>query len=91
MYLPGTHSILIDQYTSSQRAQLFGNTGVIDNKYKLPVFVDNRSSICTTNTEYTTYHIGLQNDNPYRNFGIYANGLLVESGSLIEFAYYSLF
>jgi hypothetical protein len=27
------------------------------------------------------YHIALENDDPYMNYGIYANGLLVESCS----------
>jgi hypothetical protein len=30
---------------------------------------------------YTIWHLSLENDNYYYNYGIYANGLLVETAS----------
>jgi hypothetical protein len=35
----------------------------------------------TENIDYTIYHFALENDNYYMNYGVYANGLLVETCS----------
>ena len=58
-----------------------GNTYVTDGKYRLPACADERTSVYDTEGNYTIYHLALENDDYYMNYGIYANGLLVESCS----------
>jgi selenide,water dikinase len=58
-----------------------GNLYITDNKYRLPACVDLRASIFEHPGKYIIYHIALENDDYYMNYGIYANGLLVESCS----------
>ena len=43
--------------------------------------MDLRSTIYEIPGSHTIYHIALENDNYYMNYGIYANGLLVETCS----------
>ena len=62
---------------------------VTDKKYRLPACIDKRSVVYETPGEYTIYHFALENDDKYMNYGVYANGLLVETCSkryLTEFS-----
>jgi hypothetical protein len=85
LIITGCHSILVDNFTNDeQKEKVVGINGkiyVTDGKYRVPVCVDNRSSVYETPGTYTIYNIALENDNYYMNYGIYANGLLVESCS----------
>jgi hypothetical protein len=47
----------------------------------LPACVDERAVVYDNEAPFTIYHIALENDNYYNNYGIYANGLLVETCS----------
>ena len=60
---------------------MFDKIYVTDNKYRLPACVDTKASVYETSGTYTIYHLALENDNIYSNYGIYANGLYVESCS----------
>lgn len=82
LYITGLHSILVDELTQEQEAnvfELFGKKFVTDNKYRLPVFIDNRAKLHEESGEYTIYHIALDHEHELMNYGIYANGLLVET------------
>ena len=84
LVITGGHSILVDDFKEGQRdatTEILGNIYVTDNKYRLPVCVDNRSKTYEKNEDVTIYHIALENDDYYENYGIYANGLLVETCS----------
>jgi YVTN family beta-propeller protein len=85
LILTGCHSILVDGFTSDkQRAKVIevnGDTYVTDNKYRLPACADEKASVYEIPGSYTIYHLALENDNYYWNYGIYANGLLVETCS----------
>ena len=50
-----------------------------DNMVRLPACADNRTIIYENIGNYTIYHIALEQEDKYMNYGIYANGLLVES------------
>jgi hypothetical protein len=52
-----------------------------DNKQRLLTYINKNSNILTGNNIYTIYHIALKNKNINTNYGIYANGLLVETTS----------
>jgi hypothetical protein len=75
LIITGSHARLID--TKNENV-----TGKIQNKYKLPVYLDENSQVYDKKGEYTVYHIALDNSNRFGQYGIYANGLLVESCSI---------
>ena len=84
LVLTGKHSVLVNQLTKDEEEKtkkLLGKYYITDNKYRLPSCIDSRSSVYEVKGSYTIYHIALENANPYGNYGIYANGLLVESCS----------
>jgi hypothetical protein len=54
---------------------------VTDKKYRLPACVDHRTSVYQTQGTFSIYHLALENNDYYMNYGIYANGLLVETCS----------
>ena len=84
LIITGQHSILVDTLTEEQRKlalELTGNIYVTDKKYRLIAAVDERAEPYTTEGVFTIWHIALEHDNYYMNYGIYANGLLVETMS----------
>jgi hypothetical protein len=85
LIITGCHSILINNFISKEQKQktieVNGKIYITDNKYRLPACVDTRASVYETPGTYTIYHLALESDNYYWNYGIYANGLLVETCS----------
>ena len=47
----------------------------------MPACVDDRTKIFEEEGVHTIWHFSLENDNYYANYGVYANGLLVETTS----------
>jgi len=85
LVITGCHSILVDEFDSpEQREQTFevlGDIFVTDKKYRLPACIDTRTTVYEEAGACTIYHLALENDDYYTNYGIYANGLLVETCS----------
>jgi hypothetical protein len=86
LIITGCHSILIDEFFSEEQREKtieFNNNRVFitDDNYRLPACFDERASVYETAGTYTIYHLALENDDYYMNYGIYANGLLVETCS----------
>jgi hypothetical protein len=84
LILTGCHSILVDYLTDEQREktiQEIEQVYITDRKYRLFTFLDPRAEPYQVDGELPIYHIALENENYYMNYGIYANGLLVESCS----------
>jgi hypothetical protein len=85
LLVTGCHSILVDSFTSQEQREktieVNGDTFVTDNKYRLPTCADNRAKIYETPGNYKIYHFALEHEDYYVNYGVYANGLLVESCS----------
>ena len=85
LIITGAHSILVDNFISEDQKkkmiEVNGDTYVTDNKYRLAACADPRALIYEIPGTYTIYHFALKNDNYYMNYGIYANGLLVETCS----------
>ena len=86
LVLTGAHSLLVDQFTDDKQRQatekVLKKIYVTDEKYRLPACVDLRATVYNKPGTYTIYHLALQNENYYFNYGIFANGLLVETCSL---------
>ena len=55
------------------------NAYVTNKKYRLPACVDKRATPFLKEGIFTVYHFSLENVNDYKNYGVYANGLLVET------------
>jgi hypothetical protein len=87
LVITGCHSILVDNFKDEKQKEkvieLYGEIFITDNKYRLPACIDDRASVYDVQGTYTIYHLALENDNYYFNYGIYANGLLVETCSQI--------
>jgi len=86
LVLTGCHSVLIDTFKSEEQKQKAieinsGRLCVTDRKYRLPSCLDERAVVYEKPGKYTIYHIALENDDYIMNYGIYANGLLVETCS----------
>ena len=86
LVLTGFHSILVDYFISEEQRDKAieinsGRLCITDNKYRLPSCIDINSTIFENEGLYTVYHLALENENYYYNYGIYANGLLVETCS----------
>jgi hypothetical protein len=85
LVLTGCHSILVDDFVSEEERQktieVNGDTYVTDKKYRLPACVDERTIVYEKEGTYNIYHFALENEDYYMNYGVYANGLLVETCS----------
>jgi len=85
LIITGCHSILVDELTEDQiieSTKVNGKVYITEGKYRLPACVDERTSVFEHQGMYTIYHLALENEDPTMNYGIYANGLLVESCSI---------
>jgi len=84
LVITGCHSILVDEFKEDERdktMKVLGEVYATDRKYRLPACVDKRANVHKEKGEITIYHFALENENYYMNYGVYANGLLVESCS----------
>ena len=85
LIITGCHSILVDEFIDEEQKQkvieVNGNIYITDNKYRVPACADSRTSVYEKTGTYTIYHLALENEDYYMNYGIYANGLLVETCS----------
>jgi hypothetical protein len=86
LVLTGCHSILVEDFFSDEQREKTmeynnGRVFITDNHYRLPAFLDDRSVVYEPAGTYTIYHFALENADYYMNYGVYANGLLVETCS----------
>ena len=82
LYITGAHSILVGKLTEKQEKQIikdYGRTFATDLFDRLPAYIDEKAKVHDETGTYTIYHLCLENENMYSNYGIFANGLLVES------------
>lgn len=78
LVLTGAHSILVDQLPATHTGEIF----VTGKKYRLPSHLDERTTVHPVAGTYTVWHLALENSDIYTNYGVYANGLLVETTSI---------
>lgn len=84
LIITGCHSILVDDFKNDEMektADLLTQIYITDGKYRLPACIDERASVYEKPGTYTIYHLALEHDDYYMNYGIYANGLMVETCS----------
>jgi hypothetical protein len=85
LVITGCHCILVDYFEKPDYREkmlaLSGDIYVTDNKYRLPACIDEKTTVYELAGTYTIYHIALEHDDKLMNYGIYANGLIVETCS----------
>jgi len=85
LVLTGHHSVLVEEFGEGEREHteriMGGYVYLTDGLYRLPVCADRRATIYPKPGKYRIYHLALENDDYYMNYGVYANGLLVETCS----------
>jgi hypothetical protein len=92
LVLTGCHCILVDKFKDEKEREEAKKINMVnandtdddfitENKYRLPACIDERTTVYEVEGEHTIYHFALENDDYYMNYGVYANGLLVESTS----------
>jgi len=82
LIITGCHSILVDQLSIEEiykTVELFGVIYMTDNHFRLIACLDKRAEPYDKEGIYEIWHLALENEDNYKNYGIYANGLLVES------------
>jgi hypothetical protein len=82
LYITGKHSILVNTMSLDEQdimKKAYGRLYTTGKKFRLMAFIDERAQPCTEEGVYSIYHLALENDEICFNYGIYANGLLVES------------
>jgi hypothetical protein len=84
LIITGCHSILEKDISEEQREKLIMSTGKIyitENRYRLLACLDDRTDTYEVEGTHKIWHFALENENNYSNYGVYANGGLVESCS----------
>ena len=84
LYLTGCHSVLVHRLTEKQDEMTRNNHShrsiyKTDGKYRLMTQFDERAIPYDVEGEYEVWHLALDHNDIKMNYGIYANGLLVES------------
>jgi len=85
LFITGGHSVLVNKITDKEREGLIkhiGNIYVTDKKYRLTALVDERAEPWASEGKYTIWHFALEHEDIRMNYGVYANGLLVETCSI---------
>ena len=85
LYITGCHSILVPAMTDDQweNTKAINKTiYVTDNHFRLIAYADEKAEPYNKEGFMNIYHVALDHHDIYMNYGIYANGLLVESCSI---------
>ena len=84
LVITGCHSLLVDDFKGDEKEKtkdVLGDNYVTDGNYRLPACVDQRAVVYEKEESCLIYHFALEHTDYYMNYGIYANGLLVETTS----------
>jgi hypothetical protein len=84
LVLTGCHSLLVRTITDKEHVdtlELMGKIYITENMYRLMACIDERAKPYEEEGVFSIWHLALENEHDRANYGIYANGLLVESSS----------
>jgi hypothetical protein len=86
LYITGHHSILVNSLTDAEREETAADLGrvyVTEGRYRLPAHIDRRAHVYEApGAVERIWHFALDHNDEQMNYGVYANGLLVESCSI---------
>lgn len=83
--ITGEHCTLRLDITESHLERIrehMGNVYITDDRFRCPACLDERAVPYSSKGPATIWHFALEHDDAYWNYGVYANGLLVESCSI---------
>jgi hypothetical protein len=92
LVITGCHSILVSHVTEKEREDteaVLGYVYVTENKYRLMACFDKRADTFGEEGVFPIWHFALENEDIRMNYGVFANGLLVESSSIRMMSEYS--
>jgi hypothetical protein len=84
LIITGCHSALVRGISDDEEKdikELFGKIFVTEGLYRLMACVDKNAKVYPEEGVFTIWHLALENENYYSNYGVYANGMLVETCS----------
>jgi hypothetical protein len=86
LIITGYHAVLVENYKNDEERKtslemVTEEECKVDNKYKLPAYADAISHVYEEKGFHNVYHVALENPDVRGKYGIYANGMLVESRS----------
>jgi len=85
LVVTGCHSVLVDDLTNQQKEDTIDALGrimVTDKKYRLMACLDDRTEPYEVEGVHNIWHFALEHEDHKMNYGVYANGLLVETTSI---------
>jgi hypothetical protein len=85
LVLTGCHAILVSELSDDERRdllQLQGKIYATEDYYRLIACCDKRAIPYELDGFFNIWHLALENENCHFNYGIYANGLKVETSSI---------
>jgi len=85
LVITGCHAILVNHITDAHRQGIINTLErvfVTDKKYRLPACVDERAAVVQKAGTFTVWHFALEHTDIKMNYGVYAQGLLVESSPI---------
>lgn len=85
LYITGAHSILVQMLSDEQYQSTIDALGTIyitSQHSRLMAYLDERSEPYEVNDAFEIWHFSLESDDTFVNYGVYANGLLVETVSI---------
>jgi hypothetical protein len=86
LYITGEHCTLRLDITEDHLMKIkdhMGDIYVTENRFRCPACLDERATpYKEKDTPVTIWHFALEHENAYYNYGVWANGLLVESCSI---------
>ena len=83
--ITGEHCALVNVLSDEKLAEIKAHMGGIyttEGDYRVPACLDERAEPYREAGPATIWHFALEHDNFYENYGVFANGLLVESSSI---------
>ena len=82
LIITGCHSLLVDSLTEEQKQKIletYGEFKITNDKYRLEAYLEPKAKPWEEECEIEVWHLALECQDYYKNYGIWANGLLVET------------
>ena len=84
LFITGEHCVLVNGIPDKKIKEIreyMGDIYTTEGEYRLPAHLDERADTHGLQGQAIVWHFALEHEDPCANYGVYANGLLVESAS----------